>query len=793
MAQPTISSPPTSDAPPLDALDAIQRRVLWLAMRMIDYANRERPNPDAVKVGGHQASSASMVTLMTAMYFHWLEAGDRVAVKPHASPVLHSINYLLGRLDRRYLTTLRDFGGLQSYPSRTKDPDPVDFSTGSVGLGAAAPLFAGVVDRYLQAQFGQRSGRRFVALVGDAELDEGNVWEAISDPATRGLGGVTWIIDFNRQSLDRVVPGIRSSELASVFADHGWHVVTLKYGPRLRAAFALDGGETLRKRIDEMPNGEYQSLLRRPGAEIRNALVGGARQAHRARLARVLEAYPDEELAPLIGDLGGHDLGDVIDGLRACDAETERPSVIFAFTVKGWGLPIAGHPLNHSAVLSPAQIDELRTALADAGDEWAGFDPASAEGELCARSRARMDEDAERPRIALDPDVVPAELGDTWTRTTSSQEAFARTLQDLAKIEPLARHVVTTSPDVSISTGLGGWINRRGVFAPTEERVYEQEQSTPLRWEPSPTGQHLELGISEMNLFLLLGQLGMAYELQDVQLLPIGTVYDPFVCRGLDALIYGTYSGARFVVAGTPSGVSLSREGGAHQSAITASIGSELPGLVYWEPCFSLETEWVLLQALRGLCDREAGESHYLRLSTTPVDQAPFLDWVERAGRERARNAVLAGAYRLAEAPAGLDRWRTVIATCGALVPQALAARELLAEEEVGAAVVCVTSPDLVFRAVTDRVRARSRGARPPATVLDALVLPEERSAPLVTVQDAAPHALSFLAGALRMPLVPLGVDRFGQVGSQGAIYDWLDISAEAICEAALGALAEST
>ena len=384
---------------------------------------------------------------------------------------------------------------------------------------------------------------------------------------------------------------------------------------------------------------------------------------------------------------------------------------------------------------------------------------------------------------------MPAELGDTPSRTTSSQEAFARTLQDLAKVEPLARHVVTTSPDVSISTGLGGWINRRGVFAPTDEPIYEQEQGTPLRWEPSPRGQHLELGISEMNLFLLLGQLGLAYELQDVQLLPVGTVYDPFVCRGLDALIYGTYTGARFVVAGTPSGVSLSREGGAHQSAITASIGAELPGLAYWEPCYALEVEWVLLESIRRMADHEAGEASYLRLSTTPIEQAPFLEWVAQMGREEARAAVLSGAYRLAGPPPGLERWRVVIATCGALVPQALQARELLAEEDVGAAIVCVTSPDLVFRAVSQRVRARSRGASAPATVLDRLALPEERGVPLVTVQDAAPHALAFLSGALGMPLVPLGVDRFGQVGSQGAIYDWFDISAEAICEAALGAL----
>ena len=191
----------------LETLEEIERRVLWLAVRIVDAANRERETGDGVKVGGHQASSASLVSVMTALWFAHLEAGDRVAVKPHASPVLHAINYLLGDLDRAYLTTLRARGGLQSYPSRTKDPDRVDFSTGSVGLGAAAPLFAAVTRRYVDAHFGPRDGSRFVALLGDAELDEGNVWEAIADPATQGLGNVLWVVDFNRQSLDRVVPG----------------------------------------------------------------------------------------------------------------------------------------------------------------------------------------------------------------------------------------------------------------------------------------------------------------------------------------------------------------------------------------------------------------------------------------------------------------------------------------------------------------------------------------------------------------------------------------------------------
>ena len=217
----------------LRVLDVIQRRVLWLATRMVDAANHDRQVGDGLKVGGHQASSASVVTILTALYFGYLDAADRVSVKPHASPVFHAIQYLLGNLDRSYLTSLRAFGGLQSYPSRTKDPDMVDFSTGSVGLGAAAPLFAAAARRYVDAHFGPRPASRFVGLVGDAELDEGNIWEAVADPATHGLGNVLWIVDLNRQSLDRVVPGVRVEQWKHQFSAAGWHVVEAKYGHAL--------------------------------------------------------------------------------------------------------------------------------------------------------------------------------------------------------------------------------------------------------------------------------------------------------------------------------------------------------------------------------------------------------------------------------------------------------------------------------------------------------------------------------------------------------------------------------
>ncbi len=550
----------------LEVLDEVQRRVLWLATRIVDAANHDRDTGDGVKVGGHQASSASLVTVMTALWFAHLDGPDRVAVKPHASPVFHAIQYLLGNLDRSYLTRLRERGGLQSYPSRTKDPDEVDFSTGSVGLGAAAPLFAAAVRRYVDAHFGPRPRSRFIALLGDAELDEGNVWEAVADPATAGLGEVMWVVDLNRQSLDRVVPGVRVAQWRGQFEAAGWHVVEVKYGRRLAEAYTRPGGEHLRAWIDAMPNEQYQSLFGPEPAVVRERFLDGAPP----EVATFVAGIPDAELAPLVTDLGGHDLAALLDAFAQCDAVTDRPSVVLAYTVKGWGLPIAGNPRNHAALLSTEQVDALRTEHGLSREtEWDRLEPSSAAGVLAAARREAL---ARSPRTPSSGVTVPTATGARSGKPVSTQEVFGRVLVELSRDEAVAPLLVTTAPDVATSTNLAGFINRTGVFAPAERRSWSEDRM--LRWTETPTGQHIELGISEMNLFLLLEQLGLAWDLSGQPLLAVGTVYDPFVLRGLDAFVHAVYSGARFVVAGTPSGITLAPEGGAHQSTITASPGA---------------------------------------------------------------------------------------------------------------------------------------------------------------------------------------------------------------------------
>jgi pyruvate dehydrogenase E1 component len=777
------------------ALQEIERRVLWLSTLMVHHANNVRENPDKpTKVGGHQASSASVVSILTALYFHFLRAGDRVSIKPHASPAYHAVQYLLGNLDRKYLTTLREFGGLQSYPSRTKDPDPVDFSTGSVGLGAVAPVFAALAASYAELKFGEVTSDRFISLIGDAELDEGNIWETVAEDAVSDLGNVIWIVDLNRQSLDRVIPGIKAARLKALFAGAGWNVFEAKYGTWLESVMAGARGAALRARIDDMSNEEYQALIRiADGAELRQRLADVAdRERHDGILAAVAD-IPDDQIQTLIANLGGHDLPKLIQTLNAADAATNAPTVIFAYTVKGWGLPLAGDPLNHSQLLTSEQMEQLRAEFAIPEDaQWEPLPADSAAGRHVAAAAERLHQEPVDRR--LDASQMPASLEVRHPARTSTQESFGRALLRLGEIPGLGERIVTMSPDVATSTHLAGWINKAGVFSRRTERDFESGKRM-LRWQPSPEGQHIELGISEMNLFMALGQFGVAGDLTGQPLLPIGTVYDPFVCRGLDALIYGLYIDARFVFAGTPAGVSLSPEGGAHQSTVTPSLGVELPHLNFYEPAFGQEVDWILLEALRQVADREHGRSSYLRLSTKTIDQALLTEARERLGEETLRQQVLAGGYRLID--------RTVdtpdlpasdvvhIAAGGIMVPEAVEAARRLQEEGVAVNVINVTSAQRLFDTLTASRKALLADAwgRPDYGHLASLFPKGERRAPIVTVQDGASHSLAFLGSIWGSPVVPLGVDEFGQSGARRDVYHKVGIDADRIVNAGLLAL----
>ncbi len=758
-----------------NSLKAVEQRVLWLATSIVHAANA-RPNTSGVKVGGHQASSASMVTLMTSLWFEHLTPADRVSVKPHASPVLHAINYLLGTLDASYLPRLRELGGLQPYPSRTKDPDIPDYSTGSVGIGATAPVWGAIAHRYVSAHFDVVPGGRQISLLGDAELDEGAIWECVADPMVQKLGEILWVVDLNRQSLDRIVPDIAISRWQGMFAAAGWQVIEVKYGHLLQGLFDRPGGHALRERIDGMGNEEYQFLLRSPAASLRDRLVGDS-----LPVAAALEDLSDSQVGEALRDLGGHDLAALRAAFDAVD--NTRPTVVFAYTVKGRGLPIEGSPSNHSALLSDEQYAELAAAHGVSTDDpWRPFDAGSPEAEVCAAAAARL---ARPPLVSTAPPNVPLQLGRSYRGEHSTQATVGRVLTDLARDAPdVAARMVTVSPDVASSTNQGGWINKVGVWSPQDRHGWFATDPTTdggrlVRWRETSTGQHIELGIAEVNLVSLLGELGATWSKVGQPLLPVGTVYDPFVGRALEPWSFGTYAGGQSILIGTPSGVTLAAEGGAHQSIGTPSIGLEQPGVTSYEPAFAVEAEWCFLDALSRL-GREDGESAYLRLSTRPVDQT-LADLP--ADLEARRHDVLAGGYLLRSTGAP----QVTLVGVGALLPNVVAAADALSVLGIAADIVVVTSYDRLWRAVQSR-RGLLRG---PTHGVDETVLDRAFAAraPLVTVLDGHPHTLAFLGAVTGTPVTCLGVSVFGQGGGVDEVHAYHGLDAHSIVEAALDLL----
>ncbi|MEQ5788877.1 transketolase [Erythrobacter sp. NFXS35] len=762
-------------------LTQIEQRLRWLSSWTIHNANNLRDKRDGLKVGGHQASCASITAIMTALYFHALRPRDKVAVKPHAGPVLHAIHYLLDEQTREKLERFRGLGGVQSYPSRTKDTIPVDFSTGSVGLGVAVTAFSSLVQDYLIAhgQLAEADAGRMIALMGDAELDEGNIYECLIEGYKHDLRNCWWIVDYNRQSLDATTADRMFRRFDDIFETCGWRVVTLKHGRLQREAFKQPGGAALEDWIENCPNADFAVLTYLGGAAWRERLMRDLGDV--PKVLDLLAAYDDAALARLMTNLGGHCIATLID---AFDAITDdQPTLFIAYTVKGYGLPLAGHKDNHSGMMNTSQIEGLRAELGIAPgaewDKWAGLgDNLAASLEAFVRDSpiARRGAEQEAPAVPL-----PARLPVPEGAVQSTQAAFGRVLYDLAKSdEPLADRIVTTAPDVTQTTNLGAFVNQRGLFRRQElADVFQTARiASAQKWAAHGAGQHIELGIAEHNFFLLLASLGLAAPHFGTRLLPVGTVYDPFIARGLDALNYGCYQDARFLLVGTPSGITLAGEGGAHQSINTPLIGMGQPGLESFEPAFADEVALLMAFAFDHM-QADSGSSVYLRLTTRQIEQQTRADGAWEAD-------ALAGAYWLREPAPGAT---AAIAFCGAVAPEALAAWEALQDDLPGLGLLAVTSPDRLHRdwsaarAARWQKRAGTGSARQHSHI-ETLLGRLAPGAGLVTVIDGSPSALSWLGGVRGQRVIPLGTDRFGQTGDLPDLYAAYRLDTNAIIDA---------
>ncbi len=757
-------------------IEALDARLRWLSAWIVHNANHIRQKRDGLKVGGHQASCASMTAIMAALYFHALRPQDKVAVKPHAGPVLQAIHYLLGGQSLEQLQHFRALGGAQSYPSRTKDKIPVDFSTGSVGLGVAITAFSSLVQDYVIAHgsMAETDAGRMISLMGDAELDEGNIYECLIEGYKHDIRNCWWVVDYNRQSLDNTTADRMFRRFDDIFETCGWRVITLKHGKLQRAAFARPGGKALEDWIENCPNAEFAVLTYQGGAAWRARLLSDIGDHSDVKL--LINSFDDDGLAALMTNLGGHCIASLMDAFES--ANDTQPTLFIAYTVKGYGLPLAGHKDNHSGMMNPTQMEQFRNSMGiEAGNEWEAFGGLG--GNIAARLKAFVDNSAlsqKRPETQPELVPVPARLPVPQGEAQSTQAAFGHVLLDLAKSsEPLADRIVTTAPDVTQTTNLGGFVNQRGLFRRSGFADVFREANIPSaqKWAAHAAGQHIELGIAENNFFLLLTSLGLAAQHFGTRLIPVGTVYDPFIARGLDALNYGCYSDARFLLVGTPSGLTLGPEGGAHQSINTPLIGMGQPSLAYFEPAYADEVALFMRWAFEHL-QKPEGSSVYLRLSTRVIPQ------VKRESDDWEGDA-LKGGYWLRQPARGAE---AAIAFTGAIAPEALSAYESLLDDIPGLGLLNVTSPDVLHRDWSARRAGRWDGAGDAPCHIENLLSTLSPNAGIVSVIDGSPGALSWIGGVKGMRISPLGVDRFGQTGDLPDLYRTYRLDAAAIIDA---------
>ncbi len=840
------------------ALGRLVRRAVVQSAHMIWAANQREGPPGEPKVGGHPAASASAAHILGALHLVVRSAADLVASKPHAAPMDHALHHLLGVFadGRRWLEEaesaavldrLRRYPRagelvLQSYHAAS-DPDGYAFlPSGSVGIPPVVAVFLALAARYAKDHGHDVPPAHFWALIGDSEFREGSLAEALPEAAERELGNVTWIVDYNRQNLDGPrtpnrdgLGGTDANRILRMAEANGWRTEELSHGPRRRLAFAGPGGAALSAVLERgLGDAELQALLLSSGAAIREHLTGIDRA-----LAPALDRLEDGEVEALVRDLGGHDLASIVGALLRAKRDPRRPTLILAHTVKGWGLPSAAEPGNHSSLPSDEQmLALLRAEGLDAASPYARFAEGTAEGRLCLnRGRAlRAGQEARwsaadaarssfsvarseagpRPDVGVDLRLVPV----ASTQYAFGQIAAKWVRYGEGKLDagaegwgPVAARGVTLAPDVGTSTQLAAAMDGR-VYGPEqpdlEARLGVKDRRRPGLSPRRAAARHLRFEIAEANAVSALAAFGTFGAHFGVDLFPVMTVYDFFIKRALDQLFYALYVRARFILVGTPSGVTLAPEGAQH--SWKSDIG--MPNLVIWEPFFGIEVDWALSESWRraAVGDDEGRQGVVIRAVTRGIRQALMLENLRAQHRFRGcsddeilasvRLDALAGGYRLVcgRGQPGYEPGENVatILFTGAVGTEALEAARRLREDGIFLDVVNVTCADLLLghlgHATGYRHLREGLGLngdlhlvpKDPFVPRDGaeLLLAAGRRVPAVVLVDGEPGILDNVGSVLGVPVEVLAVRLPSKSGQVADVYRHHGIDADAVVAA---------
>ncbi len=903
----TTIDPATQASPAL--LTSIAERAFAQTMYMIHVANnrkdKERGDP---KVGGHPASCASSLHVLAALHLAVRDVHDYVCCKPHASPVDHSLHNLMhlfreegsrtwfdDERAKQAMFGLRKFKSkenpdvFQSYHARS-DPDSFHFlPSGSVGIPPVCSVYLALAHRYARDHGWEVPPEaHFWSLIGDSEFREGSLLEALPDAAERMLGNVTWIVDYNRQNLDGTrIPNERGLESADwvrierTAVANGWKVLHAHHGKFRREVFARPGGEALQQVFEGgMSDFAYQMLLYKGDAkEIRQHCIGAVPAAK-----KVLDKLSDEEVLRVFRDLGGHCMETLVEVLRASREEPDEPYLVVVHTIKGWGLECAADPSNHSALPSKKEIDGiLERAGLDESDPFAHFPPDSEEGIYLLERRdlfragveAHMDlrtKNRQRVRKAIEADGgLPETVGIDLSLfpVAHTQWMWGQLAAKLVRIgtpegpggsskgkeldeserawKSAAEFLLTMSPDVGTSTNISPAMDQR-IYGPDDPGKARLEDELSVKFKhpelatsDDPWTRHIRFEIAEANAMSAVGSFGKMAHYCGLPFFPIMTVYDFFIKRALDQLYYDLYWGAEFVILGTPSGVTLSPEGAQH----SWKSDIQIPNLVTWEPCFAIEMDWILSDAIRRqMMDQNDGRRGVLvRAVTRGVQQSLLLENVRRQARFKRdlqgtlkpagagegwadavdestvdtvsdqeilavlREECLAGAYPLIDwrGYEGYEPGDNVVHvfSMGSLTTEAIDAAQALLERGIYANVYVVTSPELLLGILGEHsdyehLRTGLGIDGDLHAVLGAgdseagLVSIAGRRVPIVALCDGEAGLLDNIGSIVGVKQRTLAVRRFSKCGRPSEVFRYQDLHAEAIVEACGRVLSET-
>lgn len=669
-------------------LNAIARRAHYLANKMIYMANHradvEKGDP---KVGGHSSASSSALHVLGALHLVMKSGYDWIANKPHAAPADHAYNYLLDLFLNEDLSrlTLEEantaMSNLRAFPRADEwvfqsyhsayDPDHHNFCpSGTVGIPPVNAGYLALAYKYAARHGYEVPDAHFWSIMGDSEFREGSLSEAIPDFAERELGNLTWILDFNRQSLDghritnQSIYGTDDQRIQKMMEANGWQVIHARHGKKREKLFRLDGGMQFKELFEgKLADYELQVLLMlNDGKAVRETIL-----EHDKKLEKFLKGLSDDDVKAAVHDFGGHDFETLIEAFNQSKAETRRPTMVIAHTIKGWGLKMAANPGNHSAIPEEPELEILaERGQMPKGATFARFDVKSPEGQflqargeklyreiegqhqLKAKNKAhfaKLAAELGEPANSLDINFKMANYPHTqWMlgQLTSKLTRIANTpleekqLKDKQKpLTPAERAfklagemMVSMAPDVGTSTNLNPSMDGK-IYSANDVTDIESEKGVKDKSVPDlvpgeeVTDRFLRFDITEGNVASCMGSFGKIRETLGIPLMPLMTVYDFFIKRALDQLFYNLYWRSSFILVGTPSGVTLSHEGAQHgwKSDI------QIPNQVTWEPFFVQELDWIFVDAIKR---HLTGDDHdrsgvIVRGVTRGVDQKQFL------------------------------------------------------------------------------------------------------------------------------------------------------------------------